>query len=115
MSGCEGVRVADVAAHIAAPVFGERMRSAGVTAESAAARLGERLRLIGVRFGPMLRPATQADRDGLLITRHFQYADAMGVSRERAMEILRDELWSRGRPMVDRVRAATERLSREEP
>lgn len=115
MSGYKGVRVADVAAHIASPEFGERMRSAGETAESAAARLGERLRLIGLRFGPMPRPATQADRDGALIEQHFQYADAMGMSRERAMEILREELWSLGRPMAVRVKAATERLSREEP
>lgn len=89
--------------------------AAGEAAGSAAAPLGERLRLLGTSLGPLVRPVRKTDRDGSLITRHFQCADAMGVSRERAMEIMREELWSRGRPMADRVRAATERLSREEP
>jgi hypothetical protein len=74
----------------------------------------ERLRQLGAFLGPLMRPTTQADRDGMLISRHFQTSDALGIPRERAMEILREELWKLGRPMADRVRAATERLSREE-
>lgn len=47
------------------------------------------------------------------ITAHFLAADALGIPRERAMEVMREELWVRGRPIADRVRAATERLRRE--
>jgi hypothetical protein len=49
------------------------------------------------------------------ITAHFLAADALGVPRERAMEIMREELWIRDRPIADRVRAATERLRGEQP
>lgn len=82
---------------------------------SLVSRLTDAGRQLSATIGPLMRPTTQADRDGLLITQHFQYADAMGVPRGRAMEIMRDELWNLGRPVADRVRAATERLCREEP
>lgn len=51
--------------------------------------------------------------EGLLITAHFQTADKLGVPRDRAMQIMREELWTRGRPIRDRVQTATERLCEE--
>jgi hypothetical protein len=51
--------------------------------------------------------------NGLLIERHFLTADALGVPREQAMRIMREELWTRDKPIADRVQAATERLREE--
>jgi hypothetical protein len=47
------------------------------------------------------------------ITAYFQLADALGVPRDRALRIMREELWTRDKPIADRVQAATERLREE--